>query len=71
MNLYGNEIIERYFKVSRGTERLETDPSFTGARIILLERSSGMMKALTTLPALREQFRVAYQDNVATVLVRQ
>lgn len=71
VNLYGNEITDRYFKVSLGTERLETDPSFTGARIILLERSSGMLKALTTLPALREQFRVAYQDNVATVLVRQ
>ncbi len=43
----------------------------TGARIILLEHKSGMLKALTTLPVLRAQFRVAYQDNVAAVLVRQ
>jgi hypothetical protein len=71
LNLYGDEINERYFKVTSGTQRLETDPSFTRARIILLERNSGMLKALTTLPALREQFRVAYQDDVATVLVRQ
>ncbi|MGA2426746.1 MAG: hypothetical protein ABSG07_22320, partial [Terriglobales bacterium] len=71
LNLYGDEINERYFKVIDGTQRLETDPGFTGARIILLERDSGMLKALTTLPALREQFRVAYQDDVAAVVVRQ
>jgi hypothetical protein len=70
LNLYGDEINERYFKMTGGTQRLETDPSFTSARIILLEQNSGMLKALTTLPALREQFRVAYQDDVAAVLVR-
>jgi hypothetical protein len=71
LNLYGDEINERYFKVTDGTQRLETDPSFTGAQIILLERNSAMLKALTTLPVLRVQFRVAYQDEVAAVLVRQ
>jgi hypothetical protein len=71
LNLYGDEINVRYFKVTAGTQRLETDPSFTGARTILLEQNSGMLKALTTLPQLREQFRVAYQDDVAEVLVRQ
>ena len=71
LNLYGDEINERYFKVTDGTQRLETDPSFTGAQIILLERNSAMLKALTTLPVLRAQFRVAYQDEVAAVLVRQ
>jgi hypothetical protein len=71
LNLYGDEINQRYFKVTGGTERLETEPSFTRARSILLERNSAMTKALTTLPALQEQFRVAYQDDVATVLVRR
>lgn len=71
LNLYGDEITERYFKVINGKERLETEPSFTGARTILLERNSGLLKALTTLPGLRAQFRVAYQDDIATVLVRQ
>jgi hypothetical protein len=71
VNLYGDEITERYFKVVGGTQRLETDPSFTDAHTILLERNSGMLKALTTLPALREQFRVVYQDEVAAVLVKQ
>lgn len=71
LNLYGNEINERYFRITSGAQRLETDPGFTGARIILLEHSSGMLRALTTLPVLQVQFRVAYQDDVATVLVRQ
>jgi len=71
LNLYGDEINESYFKVTGGTQRLETDPNFARARTILLERKSAMLKALTTLPVLRAQFRVAYQDDVATVLVRQ
>jgi hypothetical protein len=71
LNLYGDEITERYFKVTEGTERLETEPGFVSAHTILLERNSGLLKALTTLPALRSQFRVAYQDDVAAVLVRQ
>ena len=71
LSLYGDEINERYFKVTGGDQRLETDPSFVGARIILFERSSAVIKALTTLPAFHDQFRVAYEDDVATVLVRQ
>ncbi len=71
VSLYGDVINKRYFKVTGGTERLETDPTFDRSRIILFERNSAVIKALTTLPALRDQFRVAYQDNVATVLVRQ
>jgi hypothetical protein len=71
LNLYGDDITNRYFKVSGGNQRLETDPSFARAQIILLERSSSMLKALTTLPALKDQFRVAYEDDVAAVLVRQ
>ncbi len=71
LNLYGDESSERYFKVTEGTERLETEPRFVAANTILLEPKSGLMKALTTLPVLKAQFRVAYQDDVAAVLVRQ
>ena len=71
LDLYGDEITDRYFRVTDGTQRLETDPSFTGAHTILLERSSGMLKALTTLPVLRAQFDVAYQDDVAALLLRK
>jgi len=71
LDLYGDEINDRYFKVTGGTDRLETDPDFARARTILLERNAGMTRALTALPVLREQFRVVYEDDLATVLVRQ
>jgi hypothetical protein len=71
LSLYGDELDKKYFKVTSGTERLETDPSFAAARTILFEQDSTLIKALTTLPALRDQFRVAYRDDVATVLVRR
>jgi hypothetical protein len=71
LNLYGDELTTIYHKVTSGTQRLETDPSFSRAQTLLLERKAGMTKALTTLPALSEQFHVAYQDDLATVLVRR
>jgi hypothetical protein len=71
LNLYGDEINDRYFKVTSGTQLFETDPDFTRARTILLERNAPMTKALTTLPVLQAQFRVVYQDDLAIVLVRQ
>lgn len=70
VNLYGDELNEKYFKVTGGSLRMEEDPSFVGAQIVLMERNSAMVKALTSLPALRQQFRVAYEDDLATVLVR-
>jgi hypothetical protein len=70
LNLYGDDLNENYFKVTAGTIRLENDPSFVRARTILLERKSGMVTALTSLPQLRDKFRVAYEDDVAVVLIR-
>jgi hypothetical protein len=71
LNLYGTQYTDTYFKVVAGTERLETLASFNDSRTILLERNSGMAKALATLPVFQAQYRVAYQDDIATVLVRQ
>lgn len=70
INLYGPTENERYFKLTGGSLRMEESPSFSRAQTILLERNSGMAKALTELPALRSQFRVAYQDDIAVVIVR-
>ena len=70
-NLYGDKLTTAHLKVMSGAERLETDPCFSRAQTILLERKAGLTKALTTLPALSQQFRVVYQDDLATVLVRQ
>ena len=71
VELYGDEILTRYFKVMGGDERLDVDPKVAGAHTLLLERQSGMTKALTNLPALSSQYRVVYSDNLAAVFVRQ
>jgi hypothetical protein len=71
LNLYGDEINERYFRVTSGTQRLEEDTDFLRARTILLQRHAPMTKALATLPVLQAQFRLVYQDDLAAVFVRQ
>jgi len=70
MELYGDQYSLQYFRIVEGKQRLETFPNFVGAQTIILERSSGIAEALTTLPALQAQFRVVYQDRQAVVLVR-
>ncbi len=71
VDLYGDEILDRYFQVISGKMRLDADPSFASARTLLLEPNSGMAKALTSLPALSSQFRMVYRDEVAAVFVRR
>ena len=71
VELYGDEILTMYFKVTGGSERLEVDPRLAGAGTLLLERQSAMAKALTTLPKLSSQYRLLYSDDVATVFVPQ
>ncbi len=71
VDLYGEELTEQHFKVTGGSQRLDKDPSFSRARTILLERDSGMARALTTLPALSPLYRVLYSDDVAMVLARR
>lgn len=70
VSLYGNEGNERYFSVTTSVRRLQTEPVFTGARTVLLERGSELAEALTRLPALRARYRVVYQDDIAVVLLR-
>jgi len=64
--LYGDEIDSRYFKVTTAEIPLDADPSFANARTILLRKDSPMAVALSAVP----QFRVAYQDDVAMVLLQ-
>jgi len=70
-DLYGDEILERYFEVVGGTTRPEADPAFASAQMLLLERQSGMVKALTEIPVLRARYRMVYNDDLAAVFVRQ
>ena len=71
VELYGDQRLSSYFDVTAGKERLDSDPALTAARTLLLERQSGMAKALTTLPALSSQYRLVYSDDLAAVFVRQ
>ena len=69
--LFGDQNLDQYFKLSSGNERLDAVPNFVAARTLLLETKSGMAKAQTTLPELSSQFKAVYRDDLATVLVRQ
>jgi hypothetical protein len=71
VELYGDQTLTRYFDVTGGKERMDSDPTLASARTLLLERQSGMAKALTTLPALSSQYRLVYSDDLAAVFVRQ
>lgn len=64
--LYGEDLGSRYFKVTTAEIPLDADPSFANARTILLPKDSPMAIALSTVP----RFQVAYQDNVAMVLLQ-
>jgi hypothetical protein len=67
VDLYPEDAYLAYFKVMDGEVPLAADPTFTSAQTILLEANSDLARALTTLPG----FRVAYQDNIAVVLVKE
>ena len=71
LSLYGGEFSDAYFEVIMGREKMETLPGFAGQQIILLPVDFSMAKALTTIPVLRQQFREAYRDDIAIVLVRR
>jgi hypothetical protein len=66
-DLYGDEINRRYFSLTNAEVSLNSDPTFTGARTILLPADSSMGQALAEIP----DFQVMYRDNVAIVLVRR
>jgi hypothetical protein len=67
--LYGDEILTKYFDVVGGKERLDSDPMVARAGVLLLERNSPMAKALKNLPALSSQYRLVYSDELADVFV--
>ena len=69
--LYGDEITEGYFKVIGGGERLETYPALAAAQTLLLQKQSGMVKALSTLPALSSRYKLVYSDDIAAIFVRE
>jgi hypothetical protein len=71
LELYGDALTDGYFKVIAGGERLDAYPALGNAQTLLLSQQSGMAKALTTLPVLTSQYRLAYSDDLAAVFTRQ
>lgn len=71
VELYRDQILSQYFDVTAGKDRLDSDPKLVAAQILLLEKQSGMAKALTGLPALSSRYRLVYSDAQAAVFVRQ
>jgi hypothetical protein len=69
VELYGDDVLTKYFDVVGGKERLDSDPTVARAGTLLLERNSAMAKALRNLPALRSQYRLVYSDEMANVFV--
>jgi hypothetical protein len=69
MELYGDEVLTKYFDAVGGKERLDSDSMVTRAGTLLLERNSPMAKALRNLPALSSQYRLVYSDEMANVFV--
>lgn len=71
VELYGSDVLTKYFDVVGGKERLDSDPMVARAGTLLLERNSAMAKALRNLPALSSQYRLVYSDEMADVFVPQ
>ncbi len=69
VELYGDDILMSYFDVVAGKQLLESEPMVAHAGTLLLERGSGMAKALTNLPGLTSQYRLVYSDDIASVFV--
>jgi hypothetical protein len=69
VDLYGSDVLAKYFDVVGGKERLDSDPMVARAGTFLLERNSAMAKALRNLPALSSQYRLVYSDEMANVFV--
>ena len=66
IDLYGDDFIAECSKVMSVEARYTDFPAMANAATIILPRSAVMAQALSSLPA----YKVAYGDDVATVLVR-
>jgi hypothetical protein len=69
VELYGHDVLTKYFDLVGGKERLDSDPMVARAGTLLLERNSAMAKALRNLPTLSSQYRLVYSDEMANIFV--
>jgi hypothetical protein len=67
--MYGDDILAKHFDAVVGKGRLEDAPAVARAGTLLLESNSAIARALTNFPALRSQYRLVYNDDIASVFV--
>jgi hypothetical protein len=67
MNVHGDERISRSMQTWNGNKGWDKDPELERARVVLAESSC----ALASLLRLDARYRIAHEDEVATVFVRR
>jgi hypothetical protein len=65
-DLYGDEALSRFFRTEQGLGEWWSDPDLQSARLVLLDRHTQLSEILHHDP----RFRVAYEDPVAVVFLR-
>jgi hypothetical protein len=66
-DLYGDELNKLLFDAQNGEASYKSDPYLNEAGLVLLHRQDGLVSTL----ALDPRFRKVYEDQLATVFVRQ
>jgi hypothetical protein len=66
-DLYGDELDRRFISTERGADSYPTDPYLNEAGTVILQKTKPLAGILMSDP----RFRVAYQDQIAIVFVRQ
>jgi len=66
-DLYGDELDERFFRTQSGDLSYKGDPWLNESGVILLRRTDGLAVSLS----LDSNFRKIYEDELASVFVRQ
>ncbi len=66
-DLYGDELVERFYKTASGDATYRTDPYLNDSGVVLLRRRDGLAPLLENDPL----FQKVYEDKIASVFVRQ
>ena len=66
-DLYGDDLNKLLFDTQNGEASYKSDPYLNEAGVVLLHRQDGLVSTL----ALDPRFRKVYEDQIATVFVRQ
>ncbi len=66
-DLYGDEMDGRSFKTDNGDPSYSSDPVLNESGVVLLQKTDGLVSTLD----LDSRFRKIYEDQLATVFVRQ